>query len=138
MNSYSFAHRFDRRTEAAINPEVRLLWLQAIEGAGEKGIRLTPQAITLLTVMLESIADNFIVQTNYELPDYEGTVSDLQKRAIRTIVRALRRVARQNESQVVNSYMIMEVMPRYLPRLCPFEDPSDMTEKIGRWNEREG
>lgn len=95
----------------------------------------------MLTVLLESLADNAIVPSSglFEIEDSQEAVPELQKRVIATLLRIVPRLARQNNVQIVNSVMIMRAMPRVMTQFCgPFECPPEALWTTEWKNEREG
>ncbi len=108
-----------------MNSEVRERWYQALEGLATDGKRLTPQAVTMLTVLLESIADSSLNTRQYGSSRWdESEFAEIQKRAIAAIERVVPVLAQHHLNEIVDSVMILAVMPRIIPGFCPpFEDP---------------
>jgi hypothetical protein len=111
------------QVEAAIDTSVRLRLEAVIEEQQATGVRLTPQAITLLTVMIESIDDD----TNGRVRLTGQTLAAVQMNAVEKIPVLLQSVKRTYPNiDRMNALMLLVRMPRLMSGFCPpFENPPD-------------
>jgi hypothetical protein len=104
-----------------MDAELRLLLFDALRFVQrEKHLDLTPYAVTLITVMIEAIADQTTGRERMS-----ETPGQAQRRAIELIPGALALVSRTySDTQVIDGSMLLTLMPRFMSNFCPpFENP---------------
>lgn len=104
---------------AIMDSELRESFTSVLETARGKGQRLTTHATTLLTVMMESIADD---------PDGKSLLNTrlrvVQKKAVNRIPAFLKAVHTKYHTEPISGLMLLSFMPSLMEKFCPpFEKP---------------
>jgi hypothetical protein len=103
-----------------MDPELRQRFFVTLRSSLQANeLTLTPHAVTLLTIVIEAIAD----QTNKREPGYDS-IRSAQLRAIETIPKALELARKAYQTSLIDGLMLLTVMPRFMSGFCPpFENP---------------
>jgi uncharacterized protein (DUF2267 family) len=81
-------------------------------------LTLTPHAVTLITVVIETIADT----TSPSLT--ADTTRNAQLKAIETLPEALKLAQKAYQTKHIDGLMLLTVMPRFMANFCPpFQNP---------------
>jgi hypothetical protein len=97
-----------------MDPELRERFTETLEGARQSGLLLTPHATTLLTVMMDSSADDPTEQVRKS-----GVLRDVQFRAIERIPALLRAISQKYPHKPINAVMVLNFLPRLMEGFCP-------------------
>jgi hypothetical protein len=105
-----------------MGPELRLNLENALEQERGKGFRVTAQATTLLTVVIESIDDD-PQERVLSRPNHHNA----QSKAIQKIPQAFSLASKAyGNAMDINAPMLLTVMPRVMSDFCPpFKAPPD-------------